>query len=282
MRVFDVHPHVVSGDLVRYPLHRLFDHVAPYVTQHPVTTEAMLAEMDEGGVAKMALVHSSMAYGYDNNYAADSAAAYPDRFASVCSIDFRANDAPQRLRYWIRERRMNGVRIFTSGGAVPDDPRWILDPHALPFWETAAELEIPVCVRLKYEAFAILPSLLERFPTVPVILEHVPAPPGAGAPPFAEAASFWALADWPTVYFKLKTSNLLELNAELGSARDFMTQCVDVFGADHIAWGSNYPASDGPLGELVETAQRELHYLSEGDREAIFCGTALALYPTLG
>jgi predicted TIM-barrel fold metal-dependent hydrolase len=58
-----------------------------------------------------------------------------------------------------------------------------------------------------------------------------------------------------------------------------MRRCIELFGANRIAWGSNYPTSAGPLTRLVEFAQTELAFLSETEREAIFNGTARSLYP---
>ena len=39
MEIIDIHPHVISHDLAKYPQHHLFDHVADYVTQRPITAE---------------------------------------------------------------------------------------------------------------------------------------------------------------------------------------------------------------------------------------------------
>jgi predicted TIM-barrel fold metal-dependent hydrolase len=54
---------------------------------------------------------------------------------------------------------------------------------------------------------------------------------------------------------------------------------VDRFGANRIAWGSNYPAQPGPLTELVALALRELAFLPAAERTAILGATALRLYP---
>jgi predicted TIM-barrel fold metal-dependent hydrolase len=282
MTMIDIHPHVMSDDRVRYPLNQIFDHVAPYVKEHPVTAEDMIAAMDAAGIAKSVLVHSSMGYGYDNSYAADSAAAYPDRFACVGSIDIRAADAPQRIRYWIRERGMSGIRIFTSGGTMAEDSDWLADPVTFPAWETAAELGIPVCLQMKFGGFRVLPTLLERYPTVPLILDHLCRPPAADGPPYAAAEPLWALADAPNVYLKLTTNNFRELSDGRATPRSFLQRCVDLFGAGRIAWGSNYPASSGTLEELAALAQRELAFLPAAGRASILAGTALALYPALG
>jgi predicted TIM-barrel fold metal-dependent hydrolase len=281
VKIVDIHPHVMSPDRERYPLTPAFDHVAPYVTERPISAEMMLADMQAAGVDQAALVHATMAYGYHNDYAADSAAAYPERFASVGSIDVRAADAPQRLRYWIRERGMNGMRIFTSGGTMAEDSDYLDDPATFPVWEMARELGIPVCLQMRTGGFARLHALFERFPEVPMIVDHLARPPAEDGPPYAAAAALWKLADAPNVYLKLTTNNFRELSKGKATVESFVQRCVDLFGSNRIAWGSNYPASEGTLPELVALARRELAFLPESDRNAIFHGTALALYPVL-
>ena len=53
------------------------------------------------------------------------------------------------------------------------------------------------------------------------------------------------------------------------------------FGASRIAWGSNYPASEGTLAKLVTEAKKALAALPQQDQEWILCRTAQALYPAL-
>ncbi len=281
MKIFDIHPHVISKDRDRYPFSDVFGHVAPYVTERPVDTEQLLAEMDAAGVAKTALVHSSTAYGYDNSYAADSAAAHPDRFASVCSINVRAADAPERLRHWIVDRKMNGLRIFTAGGTMAENSDWLVDPETFPCWETASELGIPVCLQMKAGGYRVLPTLLERYPNVRIVLDHVSHPKTSDGPPYHAADPLWALAGTKNLYLKISSANFPEWNEGASSTETFLGKCIEAFGADHIAWGSNYPSSPGPLSTLVELAKRELAFLSEKDREQILSGTAASLYPTL-
>ncbi len=282
MRIFDIHPHVISTDHVRYPLCNVFDHVAPYVAERPITTEQMLVEMDEAGVEKSALVHSSTAYGYDNDYVADSVAAHPDRFAGVCSIDVRAPGAASTLRRWIVDRKLDGLRIFTSGGTMAENSDWLVDSITYPVWEAASELGIPVCLQMKAGGFTVLPALLARFPKVRIILDHVSHPKTSDGPPYRAAEPLWALAGNPNLYLKITTTNFLEWHDGAGSTETFLGTCIEAFGADHIAWGSNYPASVGPLAKLVALAKNELAFLPQALQEQIFSGTALSLYPALG
>ena len=53
------------------------------------------------------------------------------------------------------------------------------------------------------------------------------------------------------------------------------------FGAQRIAWGSNFPASEGALKTIVDESKAALAFLPEEDQDWIFWRTAQALYPAL-
>lgn len=268
--IVDLHQHVLSPDRTRYPFDPPTGRVAAFVEERALDAAAMRAELDLAGVARGILVQASTAYGYDNAYAADSAVADPGHFAAVGCIDARAPGAAERLRYWVRERGISGLRLFNPSGGAAEGSDWLDDPRTFGAWEAAADLGIPVAIQLKTDALPRLPALLERFATVPVILDHAAqTPPG-------DAEPLWSLARYPAVNLKLTTTNFRDLGA---ATQGFVQACVDRFGADRIAWGSNYPAQPGPLADLVALAQRELAFLSGAERAAILGGTALRLYP---
>lgn len=52
-------------------------------------------------------------------------------------------------------------------------------------------------------------------------------------------------------------------------------------GASRIAWGSNVPASEGTLRQILTESRRALAFLPEPDQEWIFWRTAQTLYPAL-
>jgi predicted TIM-barrel fold metal-dependent hydrolase len=278
MKVFDIHPHVIAADRERYPFDGVHGKAESFIDERPVTTEQLLAQMDAAGIEHAALVQMSLAYGYDNRYVADSAAAYPGRFAAVCSVDVRAADAPQRLRYWIRERGMDGLRVFASFGTMAQSSDWLADPQTAPAWEAALELGIPVCVMMKNDSFPVLATVLARYPDLRVVLDHLGAPPTDDGPPFHAAGGLWSLAGHRNLYLKL-TSSVLGRLAKIGASAAFVRRVIDCFGADRIAWGSNVPTSAGTLAELLAFAQDQLAPLSAAEREAIFNGTARSLYP---
>src|SRR4051794_6159399 len=117
MPIIDIHPHVISTDEKKYPRDPLGGKQSDWSLERPVSTEQMLAAMKEAGVDKSALVHSSTCYGFDNSYTADAVKAHPDRFTLVGSVDMRAPDAADKIRYWVG-RGMTGLRIFTAGSTM--------------------------------------------------------------------------------------------------------------------------------------------------------------------
>lgn len=282
MQIVDIHPHAISHDAKRYPFDPVGGKMSVWAKERPVDAEELLAAMDGAEIEKAVIVHASTAYGYDNSYAADSAAAYPKRFAFVGAVDVTQPDASAKLTHWVKNRGMVGFRIFAAGSTMDEGSgEWLADPKTFPAWETARDLGIPICLQTRFSATARVRTLLERFPTVKVILDHFAHPPVDGGPAFASATPFFELATYRNLYLKLTERNFHDLSKAGVPAQPFMTKVVETFGADHVAWGSNFPSSEGTLISLRDLALRELAFLPEKDRTAIFRETALSLYPSL-
>ncbi len=278
--IIDIHPHIITTDTARYPNAPLGGKKSDWATARPTTTEQMIASMDKAGVAKSALVQASTCYGHDNSYVADAVAAHPDRFTGVFSVDVLAPDAPEKIRYWVG-RKLTGMRLFTAGSTMPNQANWVDDPRSFPAWQCASELGIPVCMQMTAKAIPQLIHLLERFPSVPVILDHLARPSVEDGPPYAAAASLFKLARYKNLYLKLTPPVFIEARRGKATTESFFGKLVSEFGASRMAWGSNFPASEGALAEILADAQAGLSMLSPQDREWIFSKTALTLYPVL-
>ena len=279
-KVVDIHPHIVANDTRRYPLAPLGGHQSDWSRTRPVTTEQMIAAMDKAGVAKAAIVQASTCYGHDNSYVADAVAAYPDRFTGVFSVDVLASDAPERMRHWV-ERGLTGLRLFTIGSTMPDQASWLDDPKTYPAWQCASELGLSVCLQMSAAALPQMIRLAERFPKVRIILDHMARPQIEDGPPYAAAASLFALAKYPSVYLKLTERNFTQSRKGKATPETFFPKLVAAFGASRLAWGSNYPSSEGSLAELLALAKTSLACLSQADQDWIFAKTAQDLYPAL-
>jgi len=278
--VIDIHPHIIADDTKRYPLAPLGGHQSDWSRTRPVTTEQMIAAMDKAGVAKAAIVQASTCYGHDNSYVADAVAAHPDRFTGVFSVDVLAPDAPERMRHWVG-KKLTGMRLFTIGSTMTEQASWLDDPKTYPAWECAGELGLSICLQMSAKAFPQMIRMIERFPKVRVLLDHCGRPVLEDGPPYAAADSLFALAKYPTVYLKLTQRNFTESRKGKASPETFFAKLVSTFGASRLAWGSNYPSSEGSLSELLVLATSSLKRLSTSDQEWIFAKTAQSLYPAL-
>jgi predicted TIM-barrel fold metal-dependent hydrolase len=278
--VIDVHPHVIATDRTHYPLAPLGGIQSAWARERPVDREAMIAAMDEAGIAKSALVQASTSYTHDNSYIADVVAAYPERFTGVFSVDVCASDAPERVRYWLA-RGLTGLRIFIAGHTAAANGASLDDPHSFPAWKAAEEAGIPVCVQLRAPHLPELVSMLQRFPRVRVLLDHMARPVINDGPPYVAAASLFQLAQYQNLYLKLTTHNVRESQGGKAAPDSFFDRVVREFGASRIAWGSNYPASEGSLLHILAEAKAGLASLSRADQDWIFFRTAQTLYPVL-
>jgi predicted TIM-barrel fold metal-dependent hydrolase len=279
-KIIDIHPHIVSEDTTRYPVAPFGGKRSDWSDERPVTFEHLIAAMDEAGVEKAAIVHSSTTYGFDNAYLADCVALQPKRFAGVFSVDMLAADAPEKIRYWVG-RGLSGLRIFTGARSMEKRSAELDDPRFFPGWECADELGIPVVVSVRKDGLPQLMTLIKRFPCVKIIIDHMLKPPMEEGEPYAGCTYLFDLAKNGNVYLKLTTINVRASQKAEGAREAFFPRLVKEFGANRIAWGSNYPASQGTLPEMVSEAKTALSALRQEDQEWIFLRTAQCLYPTL-
>ncbi len=276
----DIHPHIISKETARYPRAPLFGKQSDWSRERPVTLEGLIAAMDEGGVDKAAIVQSSTCYGYDNSYLADSIAKHPNRFTGVGSVDVTQPDAPERIRHWVANG-INGLRLFTGGSTAAFDPSSLDDPRSFPAWELCAELGLSMCIQTDPSGLARIEGLARRFPKVPIVLDHLGRPDVTDGPPYKRAASLFGLAPFENVFLKLTPRIFGDAQRDQASPETFFPRLVEVFGSKRLAWGSNFPASEGKLKDNLALARKSLACLSAEDQSWVFAGTARRLYPAL-
>jgi L-fuconolactonase len=122
---------------------------------------------------------------------------------------------------------------------------------------------------------------VKRFPNVKVVLDHLARPVLDDGPPYAAAAGLFGLAQYPSIHLKVTPRTFAECRNGKATPETFFKKLVAQFGAPRIAWGSNYPASEGPLSDLLTLARASVASLPQADRDWIFAKTAQSLYPAL-
>jgi L-fuconolactonase len=277
--VIDIHPHIISPDLKRYPRAPLGGKQSDWSATRPVSLEQLIAAMDATGIQKAAIVQASTCYGHDNSYVADAVAAHPKRFTGVFSADVLASDAIEKLRHWMA-RGLTGLRLFTFGSTMSEQASFD-DPKSFPAWSFAADHGLSICMQMSASGIPQLTKMIERFPKVKILLDHMARPALDDGPPYAAAASLFGLARYPNVYLKLTKRNFEQAASGKATPETFFPKLVSEFGAARLAWGSNYPSSEGTMPDILAVAQKALAVLPQEDRDWIFAKTAQVLYPAL-
>ncbi|QWT21674.1 amidohydrolase [Bacillus sp. NP157] len=278
MILFDTHTHVISPDTATYPTDPIGGKQSEWSRDRPVDADGLLRAMDTAGIERAVVVQASTVYGHDNRYVTASVRAHRDRFVGVYSIDAMAADAVDRIDQWQAEG-LYGFRLFTTGSTMPGQAAWLGHPDSYPAWAHAEALGIPVCLQMTMDGLPVLRELLTRFPKVRVLLDHCARPDLAGGAPYADAQALFDMAAFAGVHLKLTNRTLEAAGQGASTPADFLAAILKAFGADRIAWGSNFPAAAGTLAELARQAREVLGTLDAADQAAIGHGTAQRLYP---
>lgn len=283
MMQFDTHTHAISPDSERYPVQPLGGTRSEWSRTRAVDIDGLLRSLDDAGVERAALVHASTVYGFDNSYAADALERHPDRLVGVCAVDFLSSNAVADLRHWIDERGFSGVRIRVSDGttAVPTQGSGVSDEGMAAVWDFIAAQSIPVCIQMHSKDTDKLLSVLERHPELTVLLDHGGRPNAAGGPPYNGLDELAKLTKYDGVHLKVTPPMLHRLGGEPGvDPTAVVGELVRRFGADHIVWGSNFPASDGALASLRDTIHSHFVGLTDGELAGVLGENAARVYAT--
>jgi predicted TIM-barrel fold metal-dependent hydrolase len=271
----DANVHVIGADRQRYP-------VAPRRGTLPAwaegSTEELLSHMQAANVDQAVLVHSAAIYGNDTRYTLDSAQRHPDCLAALVGVDVADPDALDTLIRFAEQHHVAGVR-FEPGDAHAAD--WLLAAKTVRLWQEAAARRLFVSLPSvrTLEAVPTLRRVLEQFSTVPVILRQL-----LGVSP-DRVEDVFALADLPNVYFTFSLQNIDTARQSASGVELLFGAFIDHFGADHLLWGSFYPAHRGtleaPYAGVIDQVRNALSFVSEADRDWLLGETARTLFPTL-
>src|SRR5262249_42420158 len=246
------------------------------------TVEDLVRAMDAGGVNHACIVQRATIYGYDNRYALDAVAAFPERFVPIVVLDAQDPASPRMLEQLATERRLGGLRIGRPE-LTEKDTAWLDSDEALGLWRAASDLGLPVTVilyRRNNEAGrTALLGIARQFRDVPILIDHVgvphastpetrfaasqgiqyivPQPPGFG---IAETVA--QFGDLDQVHFKITDINFDRLEEEHFDRAAFVRALADRFGAERLLWGSDVGQSPAPYAEKLERLHAAARTLS--------------------
>jgi len=293
-KLFDAHAHLKSEDLQRYA--RVVGQPAPAGAPPgagpalPVGSEIsptpevdrVLRWMDENGVAAGAAVQHRGTYGYDNSYILDSADLHPDRLKPVVVLNAEDPKTPDLMHALAIGHGLAGVRLTGMQAADGSFP-WLTSAPALATWAAADALGLVMDLMTvppgkSSAAIKQVMIVAMQYPRVRIVLDHVAWPDAEGRPEYGIDASHRLLAQRPNIYYKFTTINLDFLRTANVPATDALRHIVDVYGAQHVLWGSDIGNSAGLYSEMVSRIVAATTRLSERERRDVLHDTGNGVF----
>lgn len=204
-----------------------------------------------------------------------------DRHAFVRAVvgwaDLKAANAEQQIQLLASHPKMRGLRPMLQD--LADD--WIDDPLLAP---AVAAMQRH---RLSMDALVLprhLPALLrfaERYPDLPIVIDHAAKPQIASAALEPWRASITRLAALPQVYCKL-SGLVTEAVADwqVAQLQPYASHVLEVFGAQRVIWGSDWPVVRlaGDYGRWLEATDVLLGDLDPLQRQQVMGLNAQRFY----
>lgn len=266
----DAHVHIWTNDFQKYPLERTYQ---PQDMQ-PRTffPEEILAHAWPNGVGRIVLIQMSY-YGFDNSYLLDAMARWPEIFTGVAVIDWNADHPEVQMRELAR-RGVRGFRIF------PQDlpAQTCLEADGIDrMFRCGAEENLAMCLLVNPEALGAVYKKCERFPSTPVIIDHIARIGMSGPIEEADVRTLCALAHFPNV--KVKISAFYALGEKKPPHKDLIPlikQVYEAFGEHRLMWGSDCPfqTEAETYQDSISVVRDNLPFLTNDAREWILRRTA--------
>jgi predicted TIM-barrel fold metal-dependent hydrolase len=282
--LYDTHVHMFSSDTDKYPLKTtVTSKTAERAKNDPHPAEPMLKFWQETGVTGGVGVQYYAAYNADNRFLLDSADAHRDKLVAEVILDATQPDAPAKLQDLVQHHNVTALRLAgyrDSQGGYP----WLDSPPTQALWAKAEQLDVPVVIMFgpgkpTAASFQHVIDLARRYPRATIVLDHFGWPAIEPTPDFGLSRDvFGSLKPYRQVYFKLSNSVLDELDAAKIPTADFVRYAVDLFGADHIMWGSGYGGNSSSYPDLVRHVVTATAKLTPDEQRRVLHDTGYAIF----
>jgi len=231
MLIIDSHAHIYAEDDVRYP--SIDKPIRPPGKSGTVGTLEALAKKNH--VAGICIVQPGTFYRWDNRFICDVSKGRPKDMAGVCALDPDDAYSSELLNGYVTQYGVRGLRSLTASDGHLDHP----GVQAL--WRKAEELGITVNVFVTRDKADELARMLEKFPRLPVVIDHCLIPkPSPDLPTIL--ADMIRLAKFPNAYAKV---SFLPLGSvEEYPFRDMHEPCrriIAAYSPERCVWGSSFP-----------------------------------------
>jgi predicted TIM-barrel fold metal-dependent hydrolase len=269
-QIYDSHVHVWEHNS-RFPFA-----AGTKVPGEDASPETLLQLMAENGIAKTVIIQV-IHYRYDNSYLANVLRRYPSKFVGVCRVDPLDPAAPDDLSQ-LAEQGFQGVRLSPAGDEGGDWIRGVLMPS---LWKRCEDLGVPMTVLAPITRMQDVQRLVERFPNLTVVIDHMADCP-VDQP--ENLASLLALARYPKVFVKIShTWSLSKQPYPWLDALELVKRLRGGFGAHRLMWGTDWPiAKDrATYSQRLTVVSDAMRFLRAEDKGWILSKTVAQVWPKL-
>jgi L-fuconolactonase len=193
-------------------------------------------------------------------------------------VDLKAADAAQQIAALAEDSMLKGLRPMLQD---LDDMRWIDDPALEPAVNAMLDCG------LAFDALVLprhLPALLafaQRWPALPIVIDHAAKPPIARGEYAAWAADLAQLAALPQVCCKL-SGMVTEAGPQwtLAALKPYAGFVLEAFGPQRVLWGSDWPVVNlvSDYAGWIDTSEHLLDGLNEQEKAQVFGLNAIRFY----
>ncbi|MEX1233121.1 MAG: amidohydrolase family protein [Planctomycetaceae bacterium] len=229
--IIDCHAHIYSEDETKYP--------AIEKPNRPPEGKGTLAhlkqEMQANGVRYVTAIQTTTFYRWDNRFTADSARDNGDFMAGVVTLDPDDEQSPERLKGYVSDFNVRGMRSIPAKSGKLDDPG--VDR----LWAAAEELGIVINVLTSRDHRNEVEALARRHSGLRIVIDHC-LNIKAGPDRDKIVGDVVALAKLPNAHAKL--TFIPTGSAEEYPCRDLHQAClmvIDAFTPQRCVWGSDFP-----------------------------------------
>lgn len=273
--IVDAHQHfwqVARGDYFW-----MTDDVAPI--RRDILPPDLDAIAPDLGVVATVLVQAAATLA-ETEFMLDLAETTPLVHGVVGWVDLEAADVGAVLDRLAINPVFKGVRPMLQD---IEDTNWILRPEVLRGLEAVQERGLRFDALILPRHLDVLLDLVARFSDMPIVIDHCAKPVIRDS---ADPGNAWrdgmaALATYPNVRCKLSGLATEHGRGWQGTRlSDVSTHVLDIFGADRVMWGSDWPVLElvGSYADWLSCAQNLTRHLSKADSQRVFAGTACAFY----
>jgi len=193
-------------------------------------------------------------------------------------VDMLAPDAIRNLEQWARSPVLKGIRPYLQD--LPEDD-WILRPELDGLVRRLPELGLRFDALIKPRHILNTVRFVERYPDLPVIVDHMAKPMINGGELISWARDMERFRPLDHVHCKL-SGILTEDGPEWTPERvqPYLETVIDIFGPDRLVFGSDWPVVNlvADYRRWVDVVAAALEHMTPADQQKVWASNAERFY----